>query len=215
MLILCDTYLQLCTMNRNTLKAIPGYRQIEYIIILNPHDSLQQKITNIRHYVHAHYATPAPLYGRPNIRLAKFFSWEMTEEKLISHLKKIAMAMPPFKVALKDYGSYPSHTLFINAASKISLQMAVKELRSVTGLIKSPHQKPHFISEFYIPIAVKLTPGQYEKAWLEFSNRQFTGGFIADSMLLLKKREGERNYEIAARLELMNLPVSVKQGALF
>ena len=202
-------------MKKNFLIKMPGYRQVEYLLILNPNQLLQKKIMSIKNEIHAQYQTSIPLNGKPNIRLVKFFSWEMMEEKLINHFRTIAMGMPPFKVSLKDYGSFPSHTLFINVTTKIPLQMLVKELRSAKSLMRSPDQEPHFIKEFYIPIAIKLDPAQYEEMWLAFSHRQFTGSFIADSMLLLKKREGEKNYLIAGSFQFMNLPVSVKQGKLF
>ena len=93
--------------------------------------------------------------------------------------------------------------------------MLVKELRTAKRLIKSPENEPHFINEFYIPLAIKLAPAQYEKIWSEYRYRQFTGSFIADNMLLLKKMPGEKNYQVAQRFEFLNLPVSVKQGELF
>ncbi|HET7117084.1 MAG TPA: 2'-5' RNA ligase family protein [Hanamia sp.] len=202
-------------MQNNLLIKMPGYRQIEYIIILNPHQSLREKIMKVRNNFYSKYSPAIQLNSKPNIRLARFFSFEMMEEKLINHLKMIAMGMPPFKASLKDYGSFPAHTLFINVSSKIPLQMLVKDLRSTRRLIKSPDQEPYFTNEFYIPIAIRLSPEQYEKAWQEYSHRQFTGSFIADSMLLLKRKTGEKNYQIAERFEFMNLPVSVRQGELF
>ena len=202
-------------MQNNLLVKMPGYRQIEYTIILNPNEALREKIMKVRNEVHSKYPTSISLSGKPNIRLAKFFSLEMMEEKLINHLRTIAMGMPPFKAELKDYGSFPSHTLFINVASKIPLQMLMKDLRTVRRLIKSPDKEPNFANEFYIPLAIRLSPEQYDKAWLEYSKRQFSGSFIADSMLLLKRRSGEKNYQIAERFEFMNLPVSVRQGELF
>ena len=51
--------------------------------------------------------------------------------------------------------------------------------------------------------------------WLEYSHRQFTGRFIADAMLLLKRSVGEKKYEIAGRFEFENLPVNTSQGELF
>jgi hypothetical protein len=75
--------------------------------------------------------------------------------------------------------------------------------------------KPHFIDEPFIAVGRKLVPWQYEKGWLEFSHRQFTGSFIADNMLLLKRRLGDRSWMIAQRFEFMNLPVTTKQGELF
>lgn len=202
-------------MQNDLLAGMPHYRQIEYLIILNPNDSVRNKILKIKSQIHLKYNTTILLNTKPNIRLAKFFSWETLEEKMMDHLRTIAMGMPPFKVTLKDYGGFPSHTLFINVTSKVPLHMLMKELRTLRPLIKSPDHEPNFASEFYIPLAIKLDPVQYEKIWKEYRSRQFTGGFIADGMLLLKRRKGEINYQVAERFEFMNLPVSTKQGELF
>ena len=75
--------------------------------------------------------------------------------------------------------------------------------------------KPHFILEPHITIARKLQPWQYEKGWLEYSNKNFTGRFIADSMILLKRPVGEMKYQVVQRFEFQNLPVTTKQGELF
>lgn len=202
-------------MQNDLLITRPGYKQIEYSIILNPHEALRERISKIRNGVHSKFRTSILLPGKPNIRLAKFLSFEMMEEKLINHLKTIAMGMPPFKAELKDYGSFPSHTLYINVASKIPLQMLMRDLRTVRHLIKSTDRNPYFTNEFYIPLVIKLSPDQYDEIWQDFSNRRFTANFIADSMLLLKRRPGEKNYQIAERFEFMNLPVSIRQGELF
>jgi hypothetical protein len=55
----------------------------------------------------------------------------------------------------------------------------------------------------------------YEKGWLTYSHKHFTGRFIADAMLLLKRYEGEQAWQIVQRLEFQNLPVGIKQGELF
>ncbi len=110
----------------------------------------------------------------------------------MDHLKTITMEMPPFKAELKDYGSFPEHPLFINTVSKIPFQMLLKELRTVRRLIKLREKEPWFANVFYSPLAISLTSEQYKKAWAEYSKRRFTGSFIADSMLLLKRKVGEK-----------------------
>ena len=69
--------------------------------------------------------------------------------------------------------------------------------------------------EPYIAVARKLQPWQYEKGWLEYSHKSFTGRFIGDAMLLLKRPVGEMKYQIIRRFEFQNLPVTTKQGELF
>lgn len=200
----------------NSIIKMPGYRVSEYILILNPHEGLQDKILRIKRDILEKYDSGLLVRKKPVLRLARFFSYQMTEEKLLNHFKLAAMAMPPFKVLLKDFGSYPNHSLFVKAdESKLALQILMKDITSAKRLIRGPGQAPHFSSDFNIPLALKLTPLQYEGMWEDYRHRQFTGHFIADSMLLLKRREGEKSYQIAARFEFQNLPVSVKQGELF
>ena len=132
-------------------------------------------------------------------------------------LKVIAMGHHPIKVELKDFGSFPSHTIYINVTSKVPIQNLVKGIRSEAQRLMKLNEdhKPHFILEPHVTIARKLQPWQYEKGWLEYSTKHFTGRFIADGMLLLKRSPEENKYQIVQRFEFMNLPVATKQGELF
>src|SRR6202012_6046891 len=123
----------------------------------------------------------------------------------------------PFKVELKDFGSFPSHTIFINVTSKLPIRGLVNEIKDVQRLMKpNKDHKPHFIMEPHLTIARKLLPWQYEKGWNEYSHKHFTGRFIADAMLLLKRPVGEIKYQIVKRFEFQNLFVeTIKQGDLF
>lgn len=198
------------------VQHMPGYRRNEYLLVLNPHEELRNKINSVKKEFYESYKAPSALGGKPHLTLVKFDQLEMMEERLVSRLKTIAMGYPPFKVELKDYGSYPSHTIFINVTSKLPIQNLVKEIKQVQKLMKMDNEhKPYFIEEPNMTIARKLVPWQYEKAWLEYSHRHFTGKFIADSMLLLKRREGDKAFQIVQRFEFMNLPITTKQGELF
>ena len=201
---------------KQIIQHMPGYRRNEYLLVLIPHEELRNRIFTVKREFYDNYKAPSAIGGKPHVALVKFDQLEMMEERLVNRLKTIAMGYPPFKVELKNFGSYPSHTIFINVTSKLPIQNLIKELKESQRLMKSDNEhKPHFMDEPHITIARKLVPWQYEKAWLEYSNRHFTGRFIADGMMLLKRREGDRNYQIVQRFEFMNLPVSTKQGELF
>ena len=203
-------------MDTKSLVQIPGYRYNEYLLILNPHEDLRNKIMQIKKEFTDKYKAPTATYGKPRITMANFVQLEIMEEKIINSLKMIAMSYHPFKLELKDFGSYPSHSIFINVATKLQVQKLVKELKAAQRLMKvNIDNKPHFINDPNISIALKLKPWQYEQGWLEFSHRHFTGSFIADSMLLIKRPVGENNYQIVQKFEFLNLPVATKQGDLF
>jgi 2'-5' RNA ligase len=197
--------------------TLPGYRVYEYLLVLNPHEELRNKIMQVKKEFYEEYKAATAKGGKPHLTLVNFVQYEMMEEKIVSRLKAIAMGFPPFKVELKDFGSFPSHTIFINVTSKIPVQNLVKEIRTeAQRLMKlNDDNKPHFLLEPHLTIARKLKPWQYEKGWLEYSNKYFTGRFISDGMLLLKRPAGEMNYQVVQRFEFMNLPVKTKQGELF
>ena len=202
---------------KDIINTIPGYRVYEYLLILNPHEDLQKKIISVKKEFSETYQAATATGGKPYMGLVTFTQYEMLEERIVNRLKLIAMGYHPFKVELKDFGSFPSHTIYINVTSKVPIQNLVKEIRGeAQRLMKlNDETKPHFILEPHCTIAAKLKPWQYEKGWLEYSHKHFTGRFIADAMLLLKRPAGEKRYQVAERFVFLNLPVAIRQGELF
>ncbi|MGG9970588.1 2'-5' RNA ligase family protein [Ferruginibacter sp. SUN002] len=202
---------------KNTINSMPGYRVYEYLLVLNPHEELRNKIQHVKQAFHDKYKSASAVGGKPHLTLVTFTQYGMLEERIVNRLKTIAMGFHPVKIELKDYGSFPSHTIYINVTSKVPIQDLIKQIRSeAQRLMKlDDENKPHFIMEPHFTIARKLLPWQYEKGWLEYSHKHFTGKFIADAMLLLRRPVGEMRYEIVQRFEFQNLPVGTVQGELF
>ena len=202
---------------KKLIVSIPGYRICEYLLVLNPHEELRNKIMEVKKTFYDKYKAENARWGKPHITLVNFLQYEMIEERILNRLQIVAMGYHPIKVELKDFGSFPSHTIYINITSKLPIQGLVKTIRSETQRLMKfdDDNKPHFIMEPHLTIARKLKPWQYEQGWLEYSHRHFTGRFIADAMLLLKRPHGEMKYEIVKRFEFQNLPVTTKQGDLF
>ena len=195
---------------------MPGYRLNEYMLVLSPHEELRKKIRTVKKEFARNYQCPQAVWGKPHLMLARFTHYEMMEERITHRLKAIAMGFYPVKMELKDFGSYPTHSIFINVVSREPVKELVKDIRESQRLLKPDNEhKPYFTDDPHILIAGKLAPWQYENGWLEYSHRHFTGRFIADNMLLLKRRTGEKAWQIVERLAFQNLPVAIKQGELF
>ena len=196
--------------------ALPGYRTYEYLLVLNPHEDLRKRILQAKKEFSEKYGV-GNSGGITYLALVGFTQYEMMEERIINRLKLVGMSFPPFKVELKDFGSFPSHTIYINVATRLPVQNLVKEVRSqAQRLMKlNDENKPHFMLEPHLTIARKLKPWQYEKGWLEYNTKSFSGRFIADSMTLLRRAAGEMRYNTIARFEFQNLPISTRQGELF
>ena len=203
-------------MNIESLPQLPGYNYNEYALVLSPHEELQNKIQYIKKAFAEKYKSDNAKFSQPGITLLHFVLLDINEERLINKLRNIATGYHPFKIELKDFGSLPTHSIFINVNSQLQIKNLVKQLKEAQALMTVNKQnKPHFIDDPNLTIARKLLPWQYEKAWLEYSNLQFTGRFIAESMMLSKRKVGEKKYHPVQRFEFMNLPVTTKQGNLF
>lgn len=195
---------------------MPGYRLDEYLLVISPNEDLRNRIMEIKKDFSEKYKAPIAFGAKPHITLAKFVTWNMMEEKIATNFRHIAMGQTPFKIELKDFGSYPSHTIYINVATKLPVQELSKKLRSIQRLMKAhPDYDPHFLSDPHLTIARQLKPWQFEKGWLEYSNTHFHAKIVADAMLLLKRPLGGKAYQIVERFEFLNMPVATKQGELF
>ncbi len=204
-------------MRELTGNILPGYVVYEYQLVLVPHEELREKIAAIRKDFAAAFQLPSQGKSRPHLVLARFVQYELMQERIVNHFKNIAMGFRPFKVELKDFGSFPTHSIYINVTSKVPIQSLVKLVRTNTQRLMKLNNdhKPQFILEPQMIIAGKLLPWQYEKAWLEYSNKHFTARFIADGMLLLRRQVGSIAYTIVQRFQFEHMPVTTTQGALF
>ncbi len=149
--------------------GMSGYKLCEYLLVLNPHEELRNKIMNIKKEFYESYKASAALFSKPQIMLASFTQYEIAEQRIKEKLHVVAMGSKPVKIELKDYSSFPEHTIFINVTSKVPIQTLVKKIRIETQrLMKIDNDnKPHFMLEPYVMVARKLKPWQYEKGWLE------------------------------------------------
>lgn len=200
-----------------SVMSMPGYRIFEYQLVLVPHEALRNKIRDLRQDFNQQYQMESKSKGRCSVLLCSFTQYEMMEEKIRARFHSLAMGTTPFKVELQDFGLIPSHSLYVQVASRLAVQQLVKEIRQQSQrlLRMNDELKPHFILDPHITLAARLKPWQYEKASKEYSHRSFSARFIAGNMVLLRRPVGEFQFQIVEKFQFENMPVSTKQGMLF
>ena len=195
---------------------LSSYATAQYLLVIEPHEALCNEIKQLKKYFADSYDCPAAATGKPNLTLVRFEQYEMIEQRIVHRLQLMVTAQASFMVELHDFGSFPTHSIFVNVTTQTQIVELIKSFRPLQHLLKiDKERKPHFITEPFITIARKLLPWQYEKGWLEFSHTHFSGRFVVDHVLLLRKREGEKRYETVKKFRMMNVKESVRQGGLF
>jgi 2'-5' RNA ligase len=199
------------------IAGLPGYPVNEYLLVLQPDEDVWNKIMEVKkQFAHSYDCPSAPLL-KPHIALARFTQYEMVEARIMARLATITAGLRPFMVELNGFGSFPAHTVYLRVGPRQALVDVVRAVRDIQRLMKlDDDNKPHFITEPHIAIARKLQHWQYEKSWQEYSQRHFTARFMAGSLLLQKRRQGEKQYRTVQRYPFQNLlPVITTQGELF
>jgi 2'-5' RNA ligase len=189
----------------------------EYLLILQPHEDLYNKILDIKRSFADTYDCPMAAFLKPHLTLIKFMQFEMQQARIVQKLEHFMATTTPFKVDLDGFGGFPSHTIYLNVKTKNPIVRLVKSLRPVQPLLKfDAEHTPHFITEPHITIARRLLPWQYEKSWLEFSNTPFSASFMATNAILLKRKVGNKSYAVAASFPLLGKEKEkVMQASLF
>ena len=189
----------------------------EYLLLLEPRKDLSDHITTIKQAFSDRYKAPETLKGKPHLTLVHYTHYTTFESRITQRLRTLCSQTAPFSVELQDFGSFPTHTIFINVISRSAIQNLIKNIRThLQGMMKlDKDNKPHFIMEPHITIARKLKPWQYEQGWMEYSHNHFSGKFIATEITLLKKEPDAPKYELVEKFGFHSMQVSASQAMLF
>ena len=201
-------------MNNPTIQNMQVY---EYVVVIQPHEDLQDRIRQLRREFNVLYNVDHQATYAVHIPLVYFTREIDFKEKIIRALRLFSIQSNPFNIRLNDFGSFPTHTIYIAGTEKNRFQEFVKVLRTETyHLLKMDEEhKPNFILEPYIPVATRLLPWQYERGWLQYGNTNFNASFIASNIVLLRRKAGELKYFPVQQFNLMNFEPVTKQASMF
>lgn len=194
---------------------LPGLQLYEYLAVIELPAALRDRIEQSRQELTTKYQISQPPTGRPNVSLVRFSAFKMTEAKITRRLQLIATGEKPFVIELKDHGSYPMHAIFINIANQQRVLQLIKNLKKARILMKAGGEDPHFLQDPNIALAGRMDKEIYLEAIKEYEHSHFSGRFVADSFLLLKRPKNEKKYQVVKRFQFQCIPVSQGQGVLF
>ncbi len=189
----------------------------DYLLMIQPSDDVQEKVHVLKKAFAEAYECAQALHSKPHITLLRFMQYGMNEKNIVHKMQVHINKHSSFPVSLKNFGSFPTHTIYVHVETKNKIVEVVKSLKSIQAFLKfDKEHKPHFITEPYILLAKKLLPWQYEKAWLAYSNTAFTASFMVENILLLKRNIAEKHFTIAAKFELLGKKeMALEQVSLF
>ncbi len=198
-------------------RFVSGNPVIEYLLAITLEQALDQKITIVKKDFKKKFKVTTHQPTENRITLVHFCQYLALEATLLAQLSKIIGSVVPFKIELQNFGSLPTHSIFIKVLSKLPIQNLAKALRQAQKIMTlDADNKAHFIEEPQMLIAQKLKPWQYEKSWLEYEHTPFSGRWMVDKISLLKrKKEAMGAYQPVKIFQFGQPTLSTLQGNLF
>lgn len=189
----------------------------EYILLIEPRKDICDSIIDMKQAFSKKYKAAEAIKGKPHITLVSYAQYQSFEGRIRQRLRNLSLQTAPFSISLQNYSSLPSHTILINIATKTAVQNLVKNIKTnLQEMMKlDKDNKPYFILDPHIFIARRLKPWQYEQAWLQYSNSNFSEKFIATHFTMLRKEIGAQKFELVEKFEFQNIPVKAVQTRLF
>jgi hypothetical protein len=175
----------------------------DYRLILDTPPIVKKKIAAIKVRFDNDYRGSVIAGGTPFIYLATFSQYETQEQQMLDALDKIAIGFMPFKIHLKNFSHIEADEIFVDVAEKEPFQLLKSQLKNAMDTM----QNARFNEIPRITIAQRLQPWQFGKSWDKFSKEHITASYIADKMLLLKRMEGFRAWQIQKYMAFQNMLV--------
>ena len=160
-----------------------------FFVALLPPENVQQKATKIKEYFSQVYHSRAALKSPPHITLQPPFKWNLADLPILQqHLQEFAQSKAPIPLSLDGFGSFRQRVIYINVIKTpelIAIQRQFwKYLESSLGIIDEMAKKRPFSP--HLTVAYRdLTRDNFQKAWSEFTDKEFLFEFIIPQLTLL------------------------------
>ena len=171
----------------------------DYRLIIDCPDAVRKKIAATKIEFDADYTGMVVAGGNPFIYLAIFSQYESKEQLFMDELNKLAIGYMPFKIHLKGFGAVENTEICINVHPTESIKRLVKQIEGIQSIL---HLKTNGLPR--ISIAQRLQGWQFAKSSKKWLEKPFNATFLVNNMLLLKRMEGFRSWQIMQHLEFQN-----------
>jgi 2'-5' RNA ligase len=162
----------------------------EYLLVINPGKEVNEKLIAEKQIFYDDYKVKDAVKSKPHITMARFLAKEGMENTVIRWMQRICSKQQSFAVTLNNYGGFPPDTIYLRIQNEAPFHQLAKELRVVNAYIKSSAcpsmlltPKPH------VSIANNLSEEIFFKALTQYAPKLFHETFLANELLLLKRKD--------------------------
>ena len=175
----------------------------EYMLLANPDESVGEKLMTEKEYFELKYGAEIATKTLPHITIANFILKERMEDLLSKQLQNICNLQYAFAVMLNNFSGFPSHAIFIRVQNPKPFKELAKNLKRLDDLLSSNDCPPsQLITKPAMTIARRLDEETYNKAIIEYAQRDFNDVFVVNQLTLLKRDSRYKKWQHVTHLYL-------------
>lgn len=175
----------------------------EYLLLANPDERVGEKIMLEKEHFSKKFGAEIATKTRPHITIANFLLKERMEDLLCRQVQNICSLQYSFDVALNNFSGFPPHTVFIRVQNPTPFKQLAKSLKKLDEFFTSSDCPPsQLVSNPHMTIARKLKEEVYNKAIIEYAQRDFSDAFVVNKLTLIKRDSEYKSWQHVTHLHL-------------
>ncbi|CAN5415386.1 hypothetical protein BH10BAC3_BH10BAC3_18920 [soil metagenome] len=175
----------------------------EYMLVINADKRVKQELTAERRIFLDKYNTGIHDADDTSITVMSFAATEDMEGTIIRWMQRIFGQQESFIVTLNNYSGYPPNNIHLRVQYTQAFQRLGKELKVIDNYVKSYGLPAARISNHpHLTLARRIPEDIYTKAMFDYARRDFYGSFIANELVLLKRKH---QFETAKKINVFGL----------
>ena len=162
----------------------------QYFVAIVPPSPVFEEALSQKEYFRDHYQSKASLNSPPHITLHMPFRWKEEKELvLVRKLEDFVAGFRPFRIQLSNYDAFSPRVIFINVLKSAELDKLYLELKRFCkrelNLFNADYKEQPFHPHLTLAFRDLKKP-TFERAWQEFSQREYSRIFTIGHVALLK-----------------------------
>lgn len=175
----------------------------EYMLLANPDEEVKEKVMLEKVHFGDKFGTEIATKTLPHITIANFLLKERMEDLLCKRLQNICNLQYGFAVMLNNFSGFPSHAIFLRVQNPKPFKELAKNLKRLDDLLESNDCPPsQLVTKPHLTIARQLDEETYNKAIIEYSQRDFNDVFVLSQLTLLKRNSRYKKWQHVTNLYL-------------
>lgn len=177
----------------------------KYLLFVPPNQRVNSRVNGIKRNAYG-VCNGQGIYTPPHVTVASFSAHQRLEPSLMHTLQEVCNNHQQFMVSLQGYAGFDcddKSSLHIKVEDHQPLLKLVRDLRILNAILKNNGcRTAGFVNNPHLTVVRGLLHSNYTRAMHFYGNKRFGDSFIANRLVLVKRRVTDRKSQLVTTFQL-------------